>query len=60
MSSAIEQKPQQQAASQPPSTDAVLLLVVGIVVALVLGATGYLCVVYRSLAGPIGAIGGVA
>ncbi|MFD3557020.1 hypothetical protein ACFWWA_33685 [Streptomyces goshikiensis] len=25
-----------------------------------MGATGYLCMVHRSLAGPIGAVGGVA
>ncbi|MEU9305830.1 hypothetical protein [Streptomyces sp. NPDC048269] len=58
MSATIDQ--QHQPAPQPPSTDPVLLLVVGIVVVLVLGATGYLCVVHRSLAGPIGAVGGVA
>ncbi|MFE2153580.1 hypothetical protein ACFXAO_26460 [Streptomyces lavendulae] len=60
MSSTIEQQSQQQPAPQPPGTDPVLLLVVGIVVALVLGATGYLCMVHRSLSGPIGAVGGVA
>ncbi|MCX5174060.1 hypothetical protein [Streptomyces virginiae] len=61
MSATIDQQPQpQQPTPQPPSTDPVLLLVVGIVVVLVLGATGYLCVVHRSLAGPIGAVGGVA
>ncbi|MEY2227939.1 hypothetical protein [Streptomyces sp. BF23-19] len=65
MSATIDQQPQpqpqpQQPAPQPPSTDPVLLLVMGIVVVLVLGATGYLCVVHRSLAGPIGAVGGVA
>ncbi|WP_328623643.1 MULTISPECIES: hypothetical protein [unclassified Streptomyces] len=58
--STIDQQPQHQPALQPPSTDPVLLLVVGIVAVLVLGATGYLCVVHRSLVGPIGAVGGVA
>ncbi|MGW2585270.1 hypothetical protein ACWCYZ_28795 [Streptomyces virginiae] len=60
MSTTIDQPPQHRPAPQPASTDPVLLLVVGIVVVLVLGATGYLCVVHRSLAGPIGAVGGVA
>ncbi|MFF1779789.1 hypothetical protein [Streptomyces virginiae] len=61
MSTTTDQQPRfQQPAPQPPSTDPVLLLVMGIVVVLVLGATGYLCVVHRSLAGPIGAVGGVA
>ncbi|NEB06908.1 hypothetical protein G3I78_49025, partial [Streptomyces sp. SID13726] len=32
----------------------------GFVAVLVLGATGYLGVVHRALAGPIGAVGGVA
>lgn len=58
--STIDQQPQHQPPLQPPSTDPVLLLVVGIVAVLVLGATGYLCVVHRSLVGPIGAVGGVA
>ncbi|MFD3723196.1 hypothetical protein [Streptomyces sp. NPDC058674] len=60
MSATIEQQPQNQPAPQRPNTDPVLLLVVGIVVLLALGATLYLCVVHRSLAGPIGAVGGVA
>ncbi|MEV6584151.1 hypothetical protein AB0M92_39215 [Streptomyces sp. NPDC051582] len=60
MSCTIDQQPQHQPAPQSPNTDPVLLLVVGIVVVLVLGATGYLCVVHRSLAGTIGAVGGVA
>ncbi|MDX3540236.1 hypothetical protein PV721_39225 [Streptomyces sp. MB09-01] len=37
-----------------------LLLVLGIVVVLVLGATFYLCMVHPSLAAPIGAVGGIA
>ncbi|MEV6735215.1 MULTISPECIES: hypothetical protein [unclassified Streptomyces] len=60
MSATTDQQPQHQPAPQPPGTDPVLLLVVGIVVVLVLAATGYLCVVHRSLAGPVGAVGGVA
>ncbi|MEV7595585.1 hypothetical protein AB0O42_35505 [Streptomyces sp. NPDC089922] len=57
------QSPQQlQSPQQPsgPGTDPVVLLLVGIVVVLVLGAAGYVCVVHRSLVGPIGAVGGVA
>lgn len=47
--------------SPPPSgTDPVLLLLLGIVVVLVLGATFYLCVTHPSLAGPVGAVGEVA
>ncbi|TGB06652.1 hypothetical protein [Streptomyces sp. MZ04] len=45
---------------QPSGTDPVLLLVLGLVVVLVLGATLYLCLVHPSLAGPIGAVGGMA
>ncbi|MGW2442320.1 hypothetical protein ACWCY1_37325 [Streptomyces goshikiensis] len=60
MSATIDQQPQYQPAPQPPGTDPVLLLVVGIVVVLVLGGAGYLCMVHRSLVGPIGAVGGVA
>jgi hypothetical protein len=50
----------QQPATQPSGTDPVLLLVLGIVFVLVLGATLYLCLVHPSLTGPIGAVGGVA
>ncbi|MGW0393841.1 hypothetical protein ACWDYJ_23660 [Streptomyces sp. NPDC003042] len=58
--SAIDQQSQHQSAPQPSGTDPVVLLLLGIVVVLVLGATGYLCVVHRSLARPIGAVGGMA
>ncbi|MFI1154980.1 hypothetical protein [Streptomyces sp. NPDC020817] len=58
--STTDQQPQHQPAPQPAASDPVVLLLVGIVAVLVLGATGYLCVVHRSLAGPIGAVGGVA
>ncbi|GAA1574594.1 hypothetical protein ACIQV2_09260 [Streptomyces globosus] len=61
--SATDEQPQHQPVppQQPaPGTDPVVLLLVGIVVVLVLVATGYLCVVHRSLAAPIGAVGGVA
>ncbi|MFE7092941.1 hypothetical protein [Streptomyces erythrochromogenes] len=57
------QHPQQlQSPQQPPGpgTDPVVLLLVGIVVVLVLGAACYLCLVHRSLAAPISAVGGVA
>ncbi|KOU28530.1 hypothetical protein ADK53_33985 [Streptomyces sp. WM6373] len=62
MSATIDQQPQHQPDPEEsgPGTDPVVLLLVGIVVVLVLGAAGYLCVVHRSLAGPIGAVGGVA
>ncbi|WP_369214206.1 hypothetical protein, partial [Streptomyces flavofungini] len=43
-----------------PATDPVLLLLLGIVVALVLGATLYLCLRHPALTGPVGAVGGVA
>ncbi|MEJ8646141.1 hypothetical protein WKI68_42730 [Streptomyces sp. MS1.HAVA.3] len=36
-----------------------MLLLLGIVVVLVLGATGYLCVAHPSLTAPIAAVGGV-
>ncbi|MFF3543249.1 hypothetical protein ACFYXD_15525 [Streptomyces platensis] len=51
---------QQSSAAQPSGTEPVLLLVLGIVFVLVLGATFYLCLVHPSLTGPIGAVGGVA
>ncbi|MEU6213124.1 hypothetical protein ABZ891_24915 [Streptomyces sp. NPDC047023] len=52
---------QSQPPVPPPSgTDPVLLLVLGIVVVMVLGATLYLCMAHPSLAGPIGAVGGIA
>ncbi|WP_406511110.1 hypothetical protein OG851_00505 [Streptomyces sp. NBC_00161] len=51
---------QQPPVPQPSGTDPVLLLVLGIVVVLVLGATLYLCMVHPSLAAPIGAVGGIA
>ncbi|MDX3538965.1 hypothetical protein PV721_32445 [Streptomyces sp. MB09-01] len=57
------QHPQQLQSPQQPSgsgTDPVVLLLAGIVVVLVLGAACYLCLVHRSLAGPISAVGGVA
>ncbi|MFJ3204624.1 hypothetical protein [Streptomyces sp. NPDC086989] len=52
------QQPQQPQHS--PGTDPVVLLLLGIVVALVLGATFYLCVVRPSLTGPIGTVGAAA
>ncbi|OKJ34999.1 hypothetical protein [Streptomyces sp. CB01580] len=58
MSATTNQPP--PSAPQPSGTDPVLLLVLGIVVVLVLGATLYLCMVHPSLAGPIGAVGGMA
>lgn len=59
MSTAANQS-QQPPATQPSGMDPVLLLVLGIVFVLVLGATLYLCLVHPSLTGPIGAVGGVA
>lgn len=59
MSTATNQS-QQQPVTQPSGTDPVLLLVLGIVFVLVLGATLYLCLVHPSLTGPIGAVGAVA
>ena len=50
----------QPPATQSPSTDPVLLLLLGIVSVLVLGATLQLCLAHPSLTGPIGAVGGVA
>ncbi|MFC9627554.1 hypothetical protein ACFTXM_49040 [Streptomyces sp. NPDC056930] len=58
MSTATNQS--QQPPAPPSGTDPVLLLVLGIVFVLVLGATLYLCLVHPSLTGPIGAVGGVA
>ncbi|MFD4814478.1 hypothetical protein [Streptomyces sp. NPDC058418] len=58
MSTATNQS--QPPATQPSGMDPVLLLVLGIVFILVLGATLYLCLVHPSLTGPIGAVGGVA
>ncbi|MEU3776325.1 hypothetical protein AB0F11_24560 [Streptomyces sp. NPDC032472] len=58
--SATTNQSQQPPVPQPSGTDPVLLLVLGIVVVMVLGATLYLCMVHPSLAGPIGAVGGIA
>ncbi|MFF8387310.1 hypothetical protein ACF053_27215 [Streptomyces kanasensis] len=61
MSTATDQYQQPiQPASQPPGTDPVLLLLLGIVVALVLGTTGYLCLAHPSLVAPLGAMGTMA
>ncbi|MFE2141450.1 hypothetical protein ACFXA3_06785 [Streptomyces sp. NPDC059456] len=55
---ATDRQPQQT--PQPSGTDPVVLLLLAVVIALVLGATLYLCLVHPSLTGPIGAMGGMA
>lgn len=57
------QPPDPDRATTPPpagGTDPVLLLTLGVVIALTLGATLYLCVAHPRLAGPVSAVGGVA
>ncbi|MEU3633021.1 hypothetical protein [Streptomyces fradiae] len=63
MSTATDQHHGQEPVQPPPQragTDPVLLLLVVVVVALVLGATGYLCLAHPSLAEPISAVGTMA
>ncbi|MFE2530044.1 hypothetical protein ACFXEL_38115 [Streptomyces sp. NPDC059382] len=56
-----EHTPGPPAPPRPASgTDPVLLLTLGLVIALILGATFYLCVAHPRLAGPVSAVGGVA
>ncbi|MFD3511220.1 hypothetical protein [Nocardia sp. NPDC058666] len=57
MSANDEQSQPQQPAPQGPDPVQTLLLV--LVVVLVLGGTGYVCVTHPSLTAPIAAVGGV-
>lgn len=51
--------PSRQPSPQGPTPDPLQTLLLALVVVLVLGATGYLCVAHPSLTAPIAAVGGV-
>ncbi|MEU0438001.1 hypothetical protein ABZ153_41785 [Streptomyces sp. NPDC006290] len=57
--SANDDQPPQSQQPTPQGPDPVQTLLLILVVALVLGATGYLCLAHPSLTAPIAAVGGV-
>ncbi|MFF3091911.1 hypothetical protein ACFVRB_43835 [Streptomyces nojiriensis] len=56
MSTATDAQPQPPQQPQLPGMDPVVTLLLVLVVALVLGAAGYVCVAHPSLIGPITAV----